>query len=125
MATELERAIEADLAVSRRCFSYGSTPLGGSDFVRPDGPKEIKDGKVFLRSIDGGHRGYWVEEAEYMRLRQYPQRHIGIWEFVSEDDPAAQHVAWAVSNPQAAGRRIYELEKNFETLKTAMGRSHG
>ena len=123
MTAELERAIEADLAVKHRCFAHGQTPLSRSDFRRPDRQTRDDEKPVFLRSIDLKHRGEWVTEAEYMRLRQYPMRHIGIWEFVPENDPAADRVAWAVSNPSAAGRRIYELEKSLEALKPAIGRS--
>ena len=110
----IEQEIEADLSNKRRCFPHGTTPLGGVDFVRP---VAIKDARVVLQDIDGGHRRYEVSFAEYRELRKHPMRHIGIWEFVAENDPAADTVAFAVRDPQAAGYALYRARQEIERLK--------
>lgn len=66
---------------------------------------------VILQSINNSRVAYKVTEDEYRELRKFPQRKVGMWEFVREDDEDADHIASATRYPQSAGRRIGELTR--------------
>lgn len=100
--------IEQDLSVASRCYFFGTTTLGGTDACRPE---MQADGSIILRSLNLSHVAYRVTEEKYRELRQHPQRKVGMWEFIREDDQDADHIASATRYPQSAGRRIGDLER--------------
>lgn len=105
---EIEELIKQDLSVASRCYFHGTTTLGGTDACRPE---LQEDGSIILRSLNLSHVAYRVTEAEYRELRKHPQRKVGLWDFVREDDQDADHIASATRYPQSAGRRIGDLER--------------
>jgi hypothetical protein len=119
---DLDRLIMEDLADKRRAFPCGLTPLKGCDYVRPD-PEHIRDGKIFMRSTNLSHCGSWLTIEEYLELRKRPYRSVGIWNFVPEDDPAANHIAGAYASPHSYGARVYELEKKVDATVALLRRA--
>lgn len=108
--SNIPELVDLDRSVPNRCFFYGQTPLGGSDACRPE---IAADGSILLRSINLSHTVYRVTEEAYLELRQYPQRKVGMWEFVREDDQDADHIASATRAPQFAGRTIGDLTRRL------------
>jgi len=106
-------------AIARNLHVGGfRTPLGGPGYRRPR--EVLEDGSVVIRDSDCEPQrteqlwtlNQWYRAVEIGGL----WRKVGMWDFVPWDDPAAVDVAFAHRDPQAAGRRIYQLEGRLRRL---------
>lgn len=80
-------------------------------------PTRIDQNTIVMRDLDCGMVRtpvWWTPEYWQERLKDGIWRHVGNWEFVRADDPAADSIAWCHRDPNSAGREMYRLQQELE-----------
>jgi hypothetical protein len=94
-------------------YAHGRTPLGGCDYWQPI--EETPDG---IKGKTGNFGDIVVLPVnEYLEKRAYPLIKIGMWTFTSANDEAAAEKRYAISNPESAGRLIYDLKTQLVAVQ--------